>query len=88
MSLESWSLLYFAVSAFYYFSIYISLFTTLNVAKILFNVVAFTVLLGVTLAYGINTGQTGLIFLAGLQLLIVMLMFIQYGRLFNENNDS
>jgi hypothetical protein len=88
MSLEQWSLLYFAVSAIYYFAVFFSLFTALNLIKIFLTVLAFMAQLGVTLAYGISTDQIGLVFLAGTQVLVIILMFTQYGRVTNEDNNA
>jgi len=88
MSIEQWSILYFVVSSIYYFSIFISLFTTLTFGKILAALLAFCLQCGVTLFYGINTDQIGLVLLSGLQVLMVILIFTQYGRLINENKDS
>lgn len=88
MSLEQWSLLYFVACSVYYFSIFISLFTTLTFGKILVALLAFSLQCGVTLFYGISTDQIGLVLLAGVQVLMVILIFTQYGRLFNENKNS
>lgn len=88
MSLNDWSLLYFASIAIYMFAMFFSLFTILTVAKVIFVILAWVMHVGVTLAYGISTSQVGFIFLFGLEIIMIMLMFIQFGRLHNENSKS
>ena len=88
MSIEQWSIIYFVASCLYYMTIFISLFTMLNLLKIFSVILAFLVQLAVTLAYGINTNQIGLVLVSIVQVLMVILIFIQYGRLINENQDS
>ncbi len=88
MSLNDWSLIYFASFAIYMFGIYFSLFTSLTVPKILFVILAWIANATVTLVYGIATSQIGFIFLFGLEIILVMLMFIQFGRLQNEDSKS
>ena len=88
MSIEQWSIVYFIFSLLYYLMILFSLFTNLDVKKILLTILAFIVQCTVTLVYGISTNQIGLVLVAILQVIMVIIMFIQYGRLFNENNDS
>lgn len=88
MSVEQWSIVYFIVSFFYYLAILISLYTVLNVKKILLTILAFIAQCAVALAYGIFTNQIGLALVSVLQVVMVIIMFIQYGRLFNENQDS
>lgn len=88
MSLNDWSLLYFGMSAIYMFGIYFSLFTKLTFGKILFVILAWMAQVGVTLSYGIATKQIGFIFLAGLEVVMMLLMLIQFGRIQNANSDS
>lgn len=88
MSLTDWSLLYFAISAIYMFGIYFSLFTKLTLAKTVFVILAWMAHVGVTLAYGIGTSQIGFVFLAGLEIIMISLMLIQFGRIQNANSDS
>jgi len=88
MSIEQWSIVYFAVSCLYYIAIFISLFTLLNMSKIITVILAFILQIAVTLAYGINTNQIGLVLVSIVQVIMVILIFIQYGRLVNENQDS
>lgn len=88
MSIEQWSILYFIFSLLYYSIILISLYTTLTVKKILLTILAFIAQCAVALAYGIFTNQIGLALVSVLQVVMVIIMFIQYGRLFNENQDS
>lgn len=86
MSLTLWSLLYFGSLSFYYLVMFISLFTKLTIGKILLTGIAFMTQCAVILAYGITTNQIGLVFIGVLQIIMVILMFIQYERLSNENN--
>lgn len=88
MSLNDWSLLYFGIGAIYMFGIYFSLFTKLTFGKILFVILAWIAHVGVTLAYGIGTGQIGFVFLFGLEVVMILLMLIQFGRIQNANSDS
>ena len=88
MSLNDWSLIYFSSFAIYMFSIFFSLFTSLTVSKLLFVVTAWIVSTVITLIYGIATSQTGFIFLFGLEIILVILMLIQFGRLQNEDSES
>ena len=88
MSLNEWSLIYFAVSAIYMFGIFFSLFTNLTIGKVFFVIVAWLANVSITLVYGIATSQVGFMFLSGLELVITMLMFIQFGRLQNEDSNS
>lgn len=87
MSLNEWSLLYFGVTALYFIVLYISLFTRLSVTKIFLSILAFMAQVGVTLAYGLSTNQIGFSLLFLFQLIIVTLMFIQYGRAQNANKQ-
>jgi hypothetical protein len=88
MSLNDWSLVYFATSAIYMFGIFFSLFTKLTFGKILFVILAWIAHVAVTLVYGIGTGQIGFIFLFGLEVVMVLLMLVQFGRIQNANSDS
>ena len=88
MSIEQWSMVYFVFSALYYAVILLSLFTILNIKKILLTMLAFLVQCGVTFAYGISTDQIGLVLVAIMQVIVTTIMFIQYGRIFNENQDA
>ena len=88
MSLNDWSLLYCASISIYMFAMFFSLFTNLTVAKVIFVILAWITHIGVTLTYGISTSQIGFIFLFGLEIIMTMLMFIQFGRLDNEDSES
>lgn len=88
MSLNEWSLLYFAVYSIFMFTMFFSLFTTLTVARMILVIVSWIANVSVTLFYGIFTSQIGFIFLAGVEVLMVMLIFIQLGRSQNDNSES
>jgi len=88
MSLNDWSLLYFASISIFMFTMFFSLFTTLTVARMILVIVSWIANVSVTLFYGIFTSQIGFIFLAGVEVLMVMLIFIQLGRSQNDNSES
>lgn len=88
MSLNQWSLIYFGISVLYFTCMLISLFSSLTFQKIIVVAIAFLAQCGVLFFYGISTNQTGLVLVSLLQIFVVALMFIYYGRLFNENKDS
>lgn len=88
MTLNDWSLVYFAITAIYTFAVYVSLFTNLTIGKMFFVILAWLAHVSVTLTYGIATQQIGFIFLFGLELMTITLIFISIGRSNNANSNS
>lgn len=88
MSINEWSLVYFGACALFMLMTIISLFTKLTIGKILLTIVAWFISCGTTLVYGIYTDQFGFILLFASQIIMVITMFIFYGRAINGNKES
>lgn len=88
MSISQWSLIYFFILVVYFIFMFISLFSPLTFQKIIAVSIAFFIQCSVLFFYGISTDQIGLVLVSLLQVFVVVLMFIYYGRLFNENKNS
>ena len=88
MSLNEWSLVYFTATLIFMIMQVLSLFTKLTFGKVFFTIIAWVIFCGVTLAYGIATNQLGFIMLFVAQLLMVLIMFIFYGKAVNGNQES
>ena len=87
MSLNSWSLVYFAVTAVYYFTLYVTLFRTHTVAKFLIMGFVWLISLGTTLVYGIATQQIGFVFIFAMEVMLAVIMFTATGKMLQNANN-
>lgn len=87
MTLNDWSLVVFAVTAAYYFTIYFSLFRNPSLGKFLFLILMWIAHTATLVIYGVSTGQIGFIFIAGLEIIMVALVYVIVGKLVS-NVDS
>lgn len=86
MLLNTWSYIYLVVSMISMIAIYVSLFTTLTVSKMLFVIVTWAGQLCFNLIYGIATQQMGFVVLFMFQFLFTMVVLLKYRKVANENN--
>lgn len=86
MTLNDWSIVYFAMTAIYYVTVYFAMFRNPNILKFLLLIVVWMAHLGVTLTYGIVTGQVGFILLFGLELAMIVFIYVLVNKLV-ENVD-
>lgn len=84
MTLNDWSILYFAITAIYYVTIYFSMFRNPNILKFMLLIVVWLAHLGTTLTYGIATGQVGFILLFGLELSMIVFIYIIVSKLVED----
>jgi hypothetical protein len=84
MTLNDWSILYFAVTAIYYVTIYFAMFRNPNILKFLLLIVVWFAHLGTTLTYGIVTGQVGFVLLFGLELAMILFVYIIVTKLVQD----
>ena len=85
MTLNDWSLVYFAATAFYLFVFYITIFRAQRLYKFILMIFAWALHLGVTLTYGIATGQIGFVFVFGLEVALALVMFTMTGKMVKAN---
>jgi len=84
MTLNEWSILYFGITAIYYLTIYFAMFRNPNIPKFILLIFMWIAHMSVTLAYGIFTGQVGFILLFGLELSMILLVYIMVGKLVED----
>lgn len=73
MSINDWSLVYFAAMSLYMFINLLSTIGFMKLWKFISVALAWMMLQGVTLIYALNTNQIGFIFIIGLNIIIVIL---------------
>jgi hypothetical protein len=76
MTLNDWSILYFAVTAIYYVTIYFAMFRNPSAMKFIFLIFMWLAHITTMLAYGIATGQVGFILLFGLELAMIAFVYV------------
>jgi hypothetical protein len=84
MTLNDWSIVYFAITAIYYVTIYFAMFRNPNVFKFLLLVVVWLLHLATTLVYGIVTGQVGFVLLFGLELAMIVFIYVLVNKLVED----
>jgi hypothetical protein len=84
MTLNDWSILYFSVTALYYVTIYFSMFRNPSVPKFILLVFVWLAHLGTTLVYGVATGQVGFVLLFGLELAMILFVYIVVSKLVQD----
>jgi hypothetical protein len=87
MTLNDWSLVVFAITAAYYLTIYFSLFRSPSLGKFLILILMWIAHTAVLAVYGISTGQVGFIFIAGLEVVMVLLVYVIVGKLVSTNDS-
>jgi hypothetical protein len=84
MSLNDWSILYFSITAIYYVTIYFSMFRNPTVPKFILLLIVWLMHLATTLAYGVSTGQVGFVLLFGLELAMIVFVYIIVSKLVED----
>lgn len=84
MTLNDWSIVYFAVTAIYYLTIYFAMFRNPNILKFILLVFVWLAHLVTTLIYGIMTGQIGFVLLFGLELAMIMFVYVIVSKLVED----
>jgi len=84
MTLNDWSILYFAVTAIYYVTIYFAMFRNPNILKFILLVLVWIAHLATTLVYGIMTGQVGFVLLFGLELAMILFVYVIVSKLVED----
>lgn len=87
MSLNDWSLVFFAATALYYFTLYVTLFRQAKVSKFVIMAIVWMIHLGVTLVYGIATEQIGFIFVFFTEVMLAIIMFAATGKMLRDANN-
>lgn len=87
MSLNDWSLVYFAATALYYFTLYVTLFRQARVSKFIFMAIVWTISLATTLVYGIATQQIGFVFIFLMEIALAIVMFTSTGKMLSNANN-
>jgi hypothetical protein len=87
MSLNDWSLVFFAATALYYFTLYVTLFRQPKVSKFVIMTIVWMIHLGVTLVYGIATEQIGFIFVFFTEVMLAIIMFAATGKMLRDANS-
>lgn len=88
MTLNDWSLVYFAATALYYFVLYVTIFRAQRLHKFIIMAITWAIHLGVTLVYGIATGQIGFVFVFALEVALAIVMFTMTGKMVKANADQ
>jgi hypothetical protein len=87
MTLNDWSLVVFAMTAFYYFVIYFALFRTPTIGKFILLILAWIAQISTIFLYGLATRQIGFIFIAALEILMIGLVYVITQRLVTDDSE-
>lgn len=80
MSLNSWSLVYFAFQSLFMIGIGIAMFSRISTGKFLFAVLAWLVQLSSVIIYGMATNQLGFVLLFFVEIILLVVGLIVIGK--------
>lgn len=86
MSLNTWSLILFVTTAFFYVMVYASLFQSPTIKKFLLLVLSWIAHIGAMLWYGIVTSQVGFILWFFLEITMVYFVYIITGKVVRDDS--
>lgn len=87
MTINTWSVIVFGVTAFHFVMIFISVFGLPTVGKFVMLFISWLAMVITTFIYGMSTNQIGFVLMALMELLSVVAVFIITERMFS-NEDS
>lgn len=88
MSLNDWSLVFFASTFGMYMAIYYAMFTRPHPLTFLITFILWFANMAVKLIYGLATDQIGFVLLFFLDMFMIFLVFVIAGRYINDNQNN